>query len=94
MNFRNISAWSIRNPVIPLVAFTALLLAGCPYNVSDRALEVARLAPSRDGERLEAGTDDGVIVAVMHKLKSKRCREERKRLLREAKLSSDATNVI
>ncbi|UOR16223.1 efflux RND transporter permease subunit [Qipengyuania aquimaris] len=28
MNFRNISAWSIRNPVIPLVAFTALLLAG------------------------------------------------------------------
>lgn len=28
MSFRNISAWSIRNPVIPLVAFTALLLAG------------------------------------------------------------------
>ncbi|MBL4857841.1 MAG: efflux RND transporter permease subunit, partial [Erythrobacter sp.] len=28
MNFRNLSAWSIRNPVIPLVAFTALLLAG------------------------------------------------------------------
>lgn len=28
MNFRNISAWSIRNPVIPLVAFTVLLLAG------------------------------------------------------------------
>ena len=28
MNFRNISAWSIRNPVLPLVAFTALLLAG------------------------------------------------------------------
>ncbi|AKM08223.1 efflux RND transporter permease subunit [Pelagerythrobacter marensis] len=28
MNFRNISAWSIRNPVIPLVMFTALLLAG------------------------------------------------------------------
>ncbi|QKG70960.1 efflux RND transporter permease subunit [Erythrobacter mangrovi] len=28
MNFRNISAWSIRNPVIPLVAFAALLLAG------------------------------------------------------------------
>ncbi|MEM7665476.1 MAG: efflux RND transporter permease subunit [Pseudomonadota bacterium] len=28
MNFRNISAWSIRNPVIPLVLFTALLLAG------------------------------------------------------------------
>ncbi|WP_324829011.1 efflux RND transporter permease subunit [Qipengyuania zhejiangensis] len=28
MNFRNISAWSIRNPVIPLVAFTALFLAG------------------------------------------------------------------
>jgi multidrug efflux pump subunit AcrB len=28
MNFRNISAWSIRNPVIPMVAFTVLLLAG------------------------------------------------------------------
>ena len=28
MNFRNISAWSIRNPTIPLVAFIALLLAG------------------------------------------------------------------
>ncbi|MGJ8598219.1 efflux RND transporter permease subunit, partial [Sulfitobacter sp.] len=28
MNFRNLSAWSIRNPVIPLVMFTALLLAG------------------------------------------------------------------
>ena len=28
MNFRNISAWSIRNPVIPLVLFTAMLLAG------------------------------------------------------------------
>ena len=28
MNFRNISAWSIRNPVPPLVIFAALLLAG------------------------------------------------------------------
>ena len=28
MNFRNISAWSIRNPVIPMVFFAALLLAG------------------------------------------------------------------
>ncbi|BDI59724.1 efflux RND transporter permease subunit [Qipengyuania nanhaisediminis] len=28
MNFRNISAWSIRNPVIPMVLFTALLIAG------------------------------------------------------------------
>ncbi|HSM52703.1 MAG TPA: efflux RND transporter permease subunit, partial [Erythrobacter sp.] len=28
MNFRNLSAWSIRNPVIPLVFFTALLFAG------------------------------------------------------------------
>ncbi|WP_336987572.1 efflux RND transporter permease subunit [Altererythrobacter aquiaggeris] len=28
MNFNNISAWSIRNPVIPLVLFTALFLAG------------------------------------------------------------------
>ncbi len=28
MNFRNLSAWSIRNPVIPLVFFTAILLAG------------------------------------------------------------------
>lgn len=28
MNFRNISAWSIRNPTVPLVAFVALLFAG------------------------------------------------------------------
>ncbi|AOG01267.1 MAG: efflux RND transporter permease subunit [Blastomonas fulva] len=28
MNFRNISAWSIRNPIIPLVFFTGLLFAG------------------------------------------------------------------
>src|SRR3546814_13302771 len=28
MSFRNISAWSIRNPVSPLVFFTALLFAG------------------------------------------------------------------
>jgi len=28
MNFRNISSWSIRNPVLPLVLFAALLLAG------------------------------------------------------------------
>ena len=28
MNFRNISAWSIRNPVTPLVLFAALVLAG------------------------------------------------------------------
>jgi multidrug efflux pump subunit AcrB len=28
MDFRNLSAWSIRNPVIPLVMFTALLFAG------------------------------------------------------------------
>ncbi len=28
MNLQNISAWSIRNPVIPIVAFVALLLAG------------------------------------------------------------------
>lgn len=28
MNLQNISAWSIRNPIIPIVAFIALLLAG------------------------------------------------------------------
>ncbi len=28
MNFRNISAWAIRNPIAPLVLFVALLLAG------------------------------------------------------------------
>lgn len=28
MNFRNISAWSIRNPVVPIVLFIALTLAG------------------------------------------------------------------
>ena len=28
MNLRNISAWSTRNPVVPLVLFAALLFAG------------------------------------------------------------------
>ena len=28
MNFRNISAWSIRNPIIPIVLFIGLMLAG------------------------------------------------------------------
>lgn len=28
MNFRNISAWSIRNPVVPIVLFLGLMLAG------------------------------------------------------------------
>ena len=28
MDFRNISAWAIRNPVPPIVMFVALLLAG------------------------------------------------------------------
>lgn len=28
MNFRNISAWSIRNPVVPIVIFLGLMLAG------------------------------------------------------------------
>jgi len=28
MNFRNISAWSIRNPIVPIIAFVGLLLAG------------------------------------------------------------------
>jgi len=28
MNFRNISAWSIRNPVVPIVLFAALMIAG------------------------------------------------------------------
>ena len=28
MNFRNISAWSIRNPVVPIVLFLGLMIAG------------------------------------------------------------------
>ena len=28
MNFRNLSAWSIRNPVVPIVLFAALVLLG------------------------------------------------------------------
>ena len=28
MNFRNISAWCIRNPVVPIVLFIGLILAG------------------------------------------------------------------
>ena len=37
MNFRNLSAWSIKNPVIPLVLFTALLFAGM---VSFRTMDI------------------------------------------------------
>ena len=28
MDLRNISAWSIRNPVVPIVLFAGLMLAG------------------------------------------------------------------
>lgn len=34
MNFRNISAWSIRNPVVPIVLFLALTIAGIVSFVS------------------------------------------------------------
>lgn len=37
MNFSNISAWSIRNPVVPIVLFMALLLAGI---MSFRSMDV------------------------------------------------------
>jgi multidrug efflux pump subunit AcrB len=37
MNFRNISAWSIRNPVVPIILFIALSLAGI---VSFRQMDV------------------------------------------------------
>jgi multidrug efflux pump subunit AcrB len=37
MNFRNISAWSIRNPVVPIVLFLALTLAGI---ISFRSMDV------------------------------------------------------
>ncbi len=37
MNFRNISAWSIRNPVVPIVIFIGLVLAGI---LSFRSMEV------------------------------------------------------
>jgi multidrug efflux pump subunit AcrB len=37
LNFRNISAWAIRNPVAPLVLFAALLLAGI---VSFKSLDI------------------------------------------------------
>ena len=28
MDFRNISAWSIRNPVVPIILFVGLMLLG------------------------------------------------------------------
>ena len=28
MNFRNLSAWSIRHPVVPIVIFVAMMLMG------------------------------------------------------------------
>jgi len=37
MNFRNISAWSIRNPIVPLIAFIALMGAGM---ISFQAMEI------------------------------------------------------
>ena len=37
MNFRNISAWSIRNPVVPIVLFIGLMLAGI---MSFRSMEI------------------------------------------------------
>ncbi len=37
MNFRNISAWSIRNPVVPIVVFIGLVIAGI---MSFRTMEV------------------------------------------------------
>ena len=41
MNFRNISAWSIRNPIVPLVMFIGFVIAGHVFALTlahDRAL--------------------------------------------------------
>ena len=38
MNLNQISAWSIRNPVVPIVLFLGLTLTGRSGNVAARAL--------------------------------------------------------
>lgn len=74
MNFRNISAWSIRNPVPPIVMFVLLLLAGLVsfnrMDVNDQpdvefpAVEVTVVQPGAAPTELETQVTQRVEAAV------------------------------
>jgi len=74
MNFQNISSWSIRNPVLPLVLFAALLLAGIVSfirmdinnnpDVSFPAVRVAVGQPGAAPAELETQVTQRVEAAV------------------------------
>ena len=53
MNFRNISAWSIRNPVVPIVLFIGLTLAGIvSFMRMDVQQQSGHRVPGRDRHHL------------------------------------------
>ena len=74
MNFRNISAWSIRNPVPPIVVFVLLLLAGLVsfnrMDVNDQpdiefpAVQVVVVQPGAAPTELETQVTQRVEAAV------------------------------
>ncbi|MEZ5655239.1 MAG: efflux RND transporter permease subunit [Sphingobium sp.] len=74
MNFRNISSWSIRNPVLPLVLFAGLLLAGLVSfmrmdinnnpDVSFPAVRVEVAQPSAAPSELETQVTQRVEAAI------------------------------
>jgi multidrug efflux pump subunit AcrB len=74
VNFRNISAWAIRNPVTPIVIFVALLLAGIVAfsrmdinqnpDVSFPAVEVQVVQPGAAPTELETQVTQRIEAAV------------------------------
>jgi multidrug efflux pump subunit AcrB len=74
MNFRNISSWSIRNPVAPIVLFVALLLAGIVSfirmdvndnpDVSFPAAQVVVLQPGAAPTEMETQITQRIEAAV------------------------------
>src|SRR3546814_17354089 len=74
MNFRNISAWCIRNPVPPIVLFVLLLLAGLVsfnrMDVNDQpdvefpAVQVVVVQPGAAPTELETQVPQRVAAAI------------------------------
>src|SRR3546814_13984987 len=74
MNFRNISAWCIRNPVPPIVLFVLLLLAGLVsfnrMDVNDQpdvefpAVQVVVVQPGAAPTELETQVTQRVAAAI------------------------------
>jgi multidrug efflux pump subunit AcrB len=74
MNFRNISAWAIRNPVTPIVIFAALMLAGIVSfgrmdvnnnpDISFPAVNVTVVQPGAAPSELETQVTQRVEAAV------------------------------